>query len=236
MLGTVGAPLLLEHKSELLRRLPRRFYELYGITEGVITVLDRDDAERKTESVGVPPPLFELRIVDDDGHALPRNTVGEIAGRGPLTMPGYHGRPDLTAAVLRDGWLRTGDIGFLDEDGYLHLVDRKNDLIISGGVNVYPRDIEEVAIAHPDVIDVAVFGVPDEHWGESPVAAVRLRPGSGVAAGELRDWINERVQARYQRVRAVLVREGFPTSTAGKTLRRVIRSEYLESEHEGATL
>jgi acyl-CoA synthetase (AMP-forming)/AMP-acid ligase II len=230
MIGSVGAPLLLEHKRELIRRLPRRFYELYGITEGIITVLDRDDAERKTESVGVPPPLYELRIVDDDGNELPRNTVGEIAGRGPVTMPGYYRRPDLTAAVLRDGWLYSGDVGFLDDEGFLHLVDRKKDLIISGGVNVFPRDIEEVAIAHPDVLDVAVFGVPDERWGETPVAAVRLRNGSAATPGELRDWINERVQARYQRVREVLLRDAFPTSVAGKTLRRVIRDEYLHAQ------
>jgi long-chain acyl-CoA synthetase len=227
MLGTVGAPLLLEHKQEVIRRLPRRFYELYGITEGLITILDRDDAERKTAAVGVPPPLYELRIVDDEGRELPRGAIGEIVGRGPITMPGYFRRPDLTATILRDGWLYSGDIGFLDEDGFLHLVDRKKDLIISGGVNVYPRDIEEVAIRHPAVLDVAVFGVADEHWGETPVAAVRLVDGESVSAEELRDWINERVQARYQRVREVLVEVSFPTSAAGKTLRRVLRDEYV---------
>jgi long-chain acyl-CoA synthetase len=143
-------------------------------------------------------------------------------------MPGYHGRPDLTAQALVDGWLYSGDLGYVDEDGFLYLVDRKKDIVISGGVNVFPRDIEEVAIQHPDVLDVAVFGVPDERWGESPIAAVRLRDGAAVDAGELRDWINERVQARYQRVREVVVRDEFPLSLAGKTLRRVIRDDYLE--------
>ena len=228
MIGSVGAPLLLEHKQELMRRLPGRLYELYGLTEGLITILDRDDAERKTASVGVPPPLYELRIVGSDGADLPPGEVGEIVGRGPITMPGYHARPDLTAQVLVDGWIHSGDLGYLDDDGFLYLVDRKKDLVISGGVNVYPRDIEEVAIRHPDVLDVAVFGVPDARWGESPVAAVRLRPGATAGAAEIRDWVNARVQARYQRVREVVVRDDFPRSVAGKTLRRVIRDEYLE--------
>jgi long-chain acyl-CoA synthetase len=228
MIGSLGAPLLLEHKQELMRRLPRRLYELYGLTEGFVTILDRDDVERKPGSVGVPPPLYSLRILDAEGRELRAGEVGEIVGRGPITMPGYHRRPELTAETLVDGWVKSADLGYVDEDGFLYLVDRKKDLIISGGVNVYPRDIEEVAARHPDVLDVTVFGVPDERWGESPVAAVRLRRGAGAGPGELRDWINERVQARYQRLRDVVVRDAFPTSLAGKTLRRVIRDEYLE--------
>ncbi len=226
MIGSLGAPLLLEHKQELMRRLPRRLYELYGLTEGFVTILDREDVDRKPGSVGVPPPLYSLKILGPDGAELPPGEVGEIAGRGPITMPGYLGRPDLTADTLVDGWILSGDLGYVDDDGFLYLVDRKKDLIISGGVNVYPRDIEEVAVQHPDVLDVAVFGVPDEKWGESPIAAVRLRPGARDDAEALREWINAHVPARYQRVREVVVREDFPTSVAGKTLRRVIREEY----------
>lgn len=228
MVGSLGAPLLLEHKQELIRRLPRRLYELYGLTEGFVTILDRDDVARKPASVGVPPPLYALRIIDAEGAEVPAGEVGEIHGRGPITMPGYFRRPELTAETLRDGWLASGDLGYVDDDGFLFLVDRKKDLVISGGVNVYPRDIEEIAIRHPDVLDVAVFGAPDPRWGESPVAAVRLRPGSECSADDLRRWINERVQARYQRIREVVVRDAFPTSIAGKTLRRVIRNDYLE--------
>lgn len=227
MVGSLGAPLLLEHKQELMRRLPRRLYELYGLTEGFVTILDRDDVERKPGSVGVPPPLYSLRIIDAAGYELPPGEIGEIAGRGPITMPGYHRRPDLTAETLVDGWIRSGDLGYVDEDGFLYLVDRKKDLVISGGVNVYPRDIEEVAIRHPDVLDVAVFGVPDDRWGESPIAAVRLREDATTTADELRDWINANVEARFQRVREVVLRDAFPTSLAGKTLRRVIRDDYL---------
>ena len=227
MVCSVGAPLHLEHKQELNRRLPNRFYELYGLTEGFVTILDRDDAFDKTGSVGVPPPLYEMRILDDSGDDVPPGTVGEIVGRGPITMPGYYKRPDLTAQAIKDGWLHSGDLGYVDDDGFLYLVDRKKDLIISGGVNVYPRDIEEVAVQHPAVVDVAVFGVSDERWGESPVAAVRLSDPA-VRPDELREWINDRVSARYQKVREVLIRDDFPLSVAGKTLRRVIKDDYLE--------
>jgi long-chain acyl-CoA synthetase len=227
MICSVGAPLHLRHKQALARRLPNRFYELYGLTEGFVTILDRDDFPAKPGSVGVPPPLYEMRIVDAEDLDLPAGKVGEIVGRGPITMPGYYKRPDLTANDLRNGWLHTGDLGYVDEDGFLYLVDRKKDLIISGGVNVYPRDIEEVVIQHPAVTDVAVFGVPDVHWGESPVAAVQLDPLASTSAEEVRNWVNERVGARFQRVREVVVLDAFPLSVAGKTLRRVIRENYL---------
>jgi acyl-CoA synthetase (AMP-forming)/AMP-acid ligase II len=229
MICSVGAPLHLEHKEELARRLPNRFYELYGLTEGFVTVLDRDDFAAKPNSVGIPPPLYEMRIVDDDGNDLPPGEVGEIVGRGPITMPGYYKRPDLTADAIRNGWLHTGDLGYVDEDGFLFLVDRKKDLIISGGVNVYPRDIEDVVIQHPDVSDVAVFGAPDDKWGESPIAAVRLRDEASSTPEQVHQWVNERVAARFQKVREVIPLDEFPLSVAGKTLRRVIRDEYLES-------
>jgi acyl-CoA synthetase (AMP-forming)/AMP-acid ligase II len=229
MVCSVGAPLHLEHKQELARRLPNRFYELYGLTEGFVTVLDRDDFAAKPGSVGIPPPLYEMRIVDDDGRDLPPGQVGEIVGRGPITMPGYYQRPDLTAVAIRDGWLHSGDLGYVDEDGFLFLVDRKKDLIISGGANVYPRDIEELVIQHAEVADVAVFGVPDERWGEAPVVAVMLHPGASITGGELKEWVNQRVQARYQKVCDVVTLDIFPRSVAGKTLRRVVKEEYLSN-------
>jgi long-chain acyl-CoA synthetase len=229
MVCSLGAPLHLEHKQELDRRLPGRFYELYGLTEGFVTILDRDDFRAKPGSVGVPPPLYEMRIADDDGNELPAGEVGEIVGRGPITTPGYWNRPDLTAEAIKDGWLYSGDLGYVDDDGFLYLVDRKKDLIISGGVNVYPRDIEEVVVQHPDVIDAAVFGVENPRWGETPIAAVRLREGAETSPAALEDWINDRV-SRFQKVREVTVRVEFPLSVAGKTLRRVLKSEYLESQ------
>ncbi len=138
-------------------------------------MLDRDDALRKSGSVGVPPPFYEMRIVGDDGRDLPAGEIGEIVGRGPITMPGYYNRPEQTEQALRDGWLYTGDLGYVDDDGFLYLVDRKKDMIDSGGVKVYPKDIEEIAARHPAILEVAVFGIPHDKWGETPVAAVVLR-------------------------------------------------------------
>jgi long-chain acyl-CoA synthetase len=142
MILALGAPLYLEHKATLNRLLPGRFYELYGLTEGFVTVLDKLDYHRKPASVGIPLPLFEMKILDGSGLELPLEQVGEICGKGPILMPGYYKRDDLTEKAIVDGWLHSGDLGYLDEDGFLYLVDRMKDMIISGGVNVYPRDIE----------------------------------------------------------------------------------------------
>jgi long-chain acyl-CoA synthetase len=226
MIGSVGAPLHLEHKQELQRRLPGRLYELYGLTEGFMTILDKFDLERKLGSVGVPTPFQEIRILDEQGREAPQGAVGEIAGRGPMLMSGYYKRPEQTAQAIVDGWLRSGDMGYVDEDGFLYLVDRKKDLIISGGINVFPRDIEEVVVRHPAVLEAAVFGVPSEKYGETPLAAVVLREPGSVTDEELREWINARVEAGYQKVSRVVIMAEFPRSTAGKTLKRVMREEY----------
>lgn len=226
VLLSLGAPLPLAQKEQLEALLPGRFHELYGLTEGFVTILDRDDAVRKRGSVGVPPPFFEMRILREDGSEAPPGEVGEIVGRGPILMPGYYRRPDLTAQAVRDGWLHTGDLGHVDAEGFLFLVDRKKDMIDSGGVKIYPRDIEEIAARHPAVLEVAVFGIPDEKWGETPVAAVRLRAVGSVTPEALRTWINERVAARYQRVARVLVLEDFPRNAAGKILKRELRAPF----------
>ena len=223
---SLGAPLLQHDKDRLNAELPGRLYELYGLTEGFVTILDRTQAVRKGGSVGVPPPFFRMRIVRADGTDAAPGEAGEIVGRGPMLMTGYYKRPDLTEQAVRDGWLHTGDVGYVDEEGYLHLVDRMKDMIDSGGVKVYPRDVEEVVARHPDVHEVAVFGVPDDKWGETPVAAVILRQGAGVTAEALRAWINERVSARYQRVSRVDILADFPRSAAGKTLKRELRAPY----------
>jgi long-chain acyl-CoA synthetase len=223
---SLGAPLLQQDKDRLNAELPGRLYELYGLTEGFVTILDRSEAVRKGGSVGVPPAFFRMRVLREDGSDAAPGEAGEIVGRGPMLMTGYYKRPDLTADAVRDGWLHTGDIGHVDDEGYLRLVDRKKDMIDSGGVKVYPRDIEEVAARHPDVREVAVFGIPNDKWGETPLAAVILRAGSSVTAEALRDWINERVGARFQRVSSVAIVAEFPRSTAGKTLKRELREPY----------
>ncbi len=226
MILSLGAPLHQEQKDRLNRLLPGRFYELYGLTEGFITILDVTDSVRKSGSVGVPAAFNEMRIVREDGSDAEPNEIGEIAGRGPYLMTGYYKRPDLTAQAVREGWLHTGDMGFVDEDGYLHLVDRMKDMIDSGGVKVYPKDVEEVIARHPAVREVAVFGIPDDKWGETPVAAVILHEHGKVTEEDLREWINARVGARYQCVNRVLIMREFPRSAAGKTLKREMRAPF----------
>ncbi|MDP1611042.1 MAG: AMP-binding protein [Sulfuritalea sp.] len=226
MILSLGAPLAQPRKDQLNQLLPGRFHELYGLTEGFVTILDKIDAVRKSGSVGCPPPFSAVRIVDEAGRDLPPGQPGEIVGRGPFVMQGYWGKPQLTADTLRDGWIFSGDIGYLDDEGYLYLVDRKKDMIDSGGVKVYPRDIEDIASRHPAVAEVAVFGIPHETWGETPLAAVVLRVGADATAIDLREWINERVAARYQRVQEVIILPAFPRNAAGKTLKREMREPY----------
>ena len=226
MICSVGAPLHMEVKEQLSQLLPNRFYELYGLTEGFITILDKTHYTSKPESVGIPPPFFQIRIMDDKGEDVPIGEIGEIVGRGPTLMTEYYKRPELTAQTLKEGWLYSGDLGYVDPDDFLYLVDRKKDMIISGGVNVYPKDIEEVVAQHPAVIEVAVFGIPDQKWGEIPVAAVSLRQPDTVTPEDLVQWVNERVGAKFQRVRQVLILDEFPRSISGKILKRVLREQY----------
>lgn len=226
MICNVGAPLHQEHKDQLTQYLPNRFYELYGLTEGFLTILDKNDYNAKPGSVGVPPQFNEMRIEDTDRNEVPPGEIGEIVGRGPLIMPQYYKRPDLTREAIKDGWLYTGDLGFVDEDGYLYLVDRKKDMIISGGVNVYPKDIEEVIVQHPAVLEAAVFGIPSEKWGESPVAAVTLTEPGAITPEELVPWINQHVGAKFQRVRQVVIMDELPRNIAGKVLKRTMRDAF----------
>ncbi len=233
MIHNVGAPLLLEYKHRLNEALPGRFYELYGLTEGFMTVLDKHDAIRKVGSVGVPAPFMEMRILDPEGIECAAGEIGEICGKSPMMMPGYYKRPDLTEKAIVDGWLHTGDAGYVDEDGFLFLVDRIKDMIISGGVNVYPKDIEEIVIQYPDVSEVAVFGVPDEKWGEVPIAAVVPFPGLEIDPSDLIEWTNSRVDAKFQRIRDVVVMEAFPRNVAGKMLKREMRAAYKDHSETG---
>ncbi len=226
MIHNVGAPLPLKYQHQLNELLPGRFYELYGLTEGFVTVLDKHDAIRKVGSVGAPPSFFEMRILRADGTECAPGEVGEICGKGPTLMTGYYKRPDLTEKAIVDGWLHSGDAGYVDKDGYLFLVDRIKDMIITGGVNVYPRDIEDVVIQHPAVAEVAVFGVPDEKWGETPVAAVVARPGETIEPEQLKQWANGHVDAKFQRLSDVLIMNALPRNIAGKILKREMRDSY----------
>jgi len=228
MLHNVGAPLPVSYKKQINQQLPDRFYELYGVTEGFMTILDRTEAVTKEGSVGKPAAFNEIIILDDNGNPCEVEAIGEICGDGPLVMQGYHNQPELTRKAFHGRWLRSGDLGFLDSDGYLFLVDRKKDMIISGGVNVYPKDIEEIVIEHPAVSEVAVFGVEDEKWGEVPIAAVTV--DCEVDALILQQWINQRVSAKYQRVAKVLILDDFPRNVAGKILKRALSDSAQSAE------
>lgn len=231
MILSLGAPLHRQYKEQIHKLLPGRFYELYGLTEGFVTVLDKYDFPNKMDSVGTPPTFFEMKILNNEGQELPPGEAGEICGNGPILMSEYYKRPDLTEKAIVNGWLHSGDVGYVDEDGFLYLMDRQKDMIISGGVNVYPRDIEETIVKHPAVRETAVFGVPHEKWGETPLAAVILHKPGSITPEELKDWINDNVEAKFQRVSEVVIMEEFPRNVAGKTLKREMRAPYWEG-HE----
>ncbi|HUN76436.1 MAG TPA: AMP-binding protein [Steroidobacteraceae bacterium] len=221
-------------RPQTKRAFPREFgcelIELYGLTEGLITVLQPEDLERKLHSVGKPLFGSDIRILGADDREVPAQHTGEIVGRGRLVMAGYHAsqraNEEATWVDPSGGqWLRTGDIGRLDEDGFLYLVDRKKDMIISGGQNIYPCDIETVMRTHPAVADVAVIGVPSDAWGETPMAVVVLQPGTTLEAPELVKWTNERL-GKQQRVSTVVWVESLPRNANGKVLKRELRRQY----------
>jgi len=224
-----GSPLRRDTKREVVRAFGDKLYELYGFSEGFATMLKPGAPESKFDTVGTPVLGFELRILDDEGRALPRGETGEIAGYGAGLMKEYHMRPDATAELIwRDErgrtFIRSGDIGRLDADGYLTIVDRKKDMIISGGFNVFPTDLEAVVGAHPAVLDVTVVGVPHDKWGETPLALVIRRAGDATDAEAIRAWANERL-AKHQRLAAVEFRDEFPRNALGKVIKRVLREQ-----------
>jgi len=228
-----GSPLAPALKRATRDRLECDLIELYGLTEGIITTLAPEDFDRKIESVGKPIPGQQLKLVDNDGRETAPGESGEIVGYGRLVMEHYHNRPDATAEAtwtdeLGRRWLRTGDIGRLDEDGFLYIVDRKKDMILSGGQNVYPGDIEAVMLSHPDVAEVAVIAVPSERWGEAPMAVVVPRAGSSIEPAALVAWTNARV-GKQQRVSRIVLRDSLPRNPNGKILKRELRAEYVSA-------
>jgi O-succinylbenzoic acid--CoA ligase len=193
----------------------------YGLTEtnSQVATLAPSEARRKFGSAGRPTPFSEIRIVSADGQALPAGMEGEIAVCGPSVVAGYYGDPEATGRAFRDGWLLTGDIGMLDEDGYLFVRDRRSDLIVSGGENVYPAEIESVLLAHPAVLEAGVVGVADERYGKVPLAVLRLAPGTAATEEEIRAFCRERL-AGYKVPRHVRFAPELPRNAAGKLLRR----------------
>jgi len=211
---------------ELMRGFEQAFecqvLEGYGLSESSpVASFNRRDRERKPGSIGVPIEGTEMKVVDDDGHDVAQGEVGEIVIRGHNVMKGYWANPDASAETLRDGWLHTGDMATVDTDGYFFIVDRKKDLIIRGGYNVYPRELEEVLYEHPDVIEAAVVGIPDEQLGEEVGAAVAVKQGSSVTAEDLSAFVREQVAA-YKYPRRVWFVDELPKGPTGKILKREI--------------
>jgi long-chain acyl-CoA synthetase len=225
--GSGGAPLPREVAEAFARRVPGvEITEGYGCTETAAIISTTPKGRGRPGSVGKPAPGVTVRIERLDGEPAGPGEDGEICVSGPGLMTEYWRSEDETKQALRDGWFHTGDLGHLDADGYLYVVDRIKDLIIRGGFNVYPRDVEEVLIAHPDVIGAAVIGRPDPTYGEEVVAFVRLRPGAEVAAGELVDYAKQHLSAaKYPR--EVLVVDEVPLTTVGKIDRKRLRQRLV---------
>jgi long-chain acyl-CoA synthetase len=198
--------------------------EGYGLSEtSPVASFSQADRERKPGSIGTPVTGVEMKVVGEDRHQVAPGEVGEIAIRGPNVMKGYWHRPDATAdAIDRDGWFYTGDLARVDEDGYFFIVDRKKDMIIRGGYNIYPREIEEVLYEHPAVLEAAVIGIPHAELGEEVAAAVTLKPDAHATADELRDYVKEQVAA-YKYPRHLWFTDALPKGPTGKVLKRDIR-------------
>ena len=228
-----SAPFDAALKADVLARWPGGLVEFYGMTEGGGTcILAAHEHPDKLHTVGCPAEGHDIRLIDDDGRELPPGATGEVVGHSPGMMLGYHRQPQKTreaewfdAAGKR--FIRTGDVGRFDADGFLVLLDRKKDVVISGGFNIYPSDLEAVLRGHPAVADAAVVGVPSAEWGETPVAFVVVRDGVDPAtADDLKQWLNARV-GKTQRVAGVHLVDELPRSAIGKVLKRELRERYV---------
>jgi len=227
-----SAPFAATLKADVLARWPGGLVEFYGMTEGGGTcMLAAHEHPAKLHTVGKPAEGHDIRLIDEAGRELPRGETGEVVGHSAGMMAGYHRQPQKTAEAEwfdREGkrFIRTGDIGRFDEDGFLTLVDRRKDMIISGGFNLYPSDLEAVLRQHPDVADAAVAGVPSERWGETPAAWIVVRAGARIDAESLRTWVNERV-GKTQRIAFLQLVDELPRSAIGKVLKRELRERFL---------
>ena len=232
---STSAPLRADVKADVLARFPGKLVEYYGLTEGGgVTVLVADEHPTKLHTVGQLAPGNDIRLIDDQGDEVPKGAVGEICGRGPTMMAGYYGRDDLTAAYIwRDAqgqvYFRSGDMGSFDDDGFLVLSDRKKDMIISGGLNIYANDLELVLLDDPDVLDAAVIGIPSDAWGETPLGLVTLAEGAGRNVDDILQRANGKL-GKSQRLANVEVRDHLPRSTIGKILKKDLRIPYWEKE------
>ena len=229
-----SAPFSAELKARILKAWPGGLVEYYGMTEGGGTcILRAHQYPDKLHTVGQPAPGHDIRLIDDAGNEVPQGEVGEVVGWSRVVMTGYHNQPGKTSEAEwfdSEGrrFIRTGDVGRFDSDGFLTLLDRKKDMIISGGFNVYPSDLEAVLMQHDAVLEAAVVGVPSKAWGETPIAFVVCKPGQSAAPPQLQAFVAERV-GKTQRLSDVRVVEALPRSSIGKVLKRQLRDEYAAS-------
>jgi acyl-CoA synthetase (AMP-forming)/AMP-acid ligase II len=229
-----GSPLAVGLKQDIVDRMPGNFIELYGLTEGLVTILGPEDMLEKIESVGRASPGQSLALIDEDGKMVAVGEAGEIVGESRFMMAGYHANAEAdeeSTWVHPSGakWLRTGDVGRFDEDGFLYLVDRKKDMILSGGQNIYPADIEATIVEHDAVHEVAVVGVASKKWGETPLAVVVLAEGCSIESTELTAWSNSRL-GKQQRIADTIVVSELPRNPNGKVLKRELRKQFAELE------
>jgi len=236
---SAGAPLMTHTKEGLLDIFPDAdLNEFYGATEvGIVTNLAGCDQRRKVRSVGRPIPGFHLKLVDDDGREVIHGEIGEIWIRGPILIREYYKNPEATASARRGEWFTLSDMGRFDDEGYLYIVDRKKDMIITGGENVYPAEIEAVLSQHPAVQMCAVVGIPDRKWGEIIYAAVVPKPGAIVSPEDL-DGYCSRVLARFKIPKRIDLVASLPMSSFGKILRREVRKPFWEAQqlNDGGSL
>ncbi|MFZ0972893.1 MAG: AMP-binding protein, partial [Solirubrobacteraceae bacterium] len=221
-----AAPLSRELLEAFESRFDIRILEGYGLTESTcVSSLNPYYGMRKPGSIGLPVRGQQMKIVTPDGDAVDDGELGEIVVKGSNVMAGYLHNPDATAATVRDGWLHTGDVGYVDPDGYFFIVDRAKDMIIRGGENIYPREIEEVLYTHADVFECAVIGVPDEVRGEEVVAVLAPKPGAELDEGQLKAWAAERLAA-FKVPRRFEIRAELPKTPTGKISKPPLREEF----------
>jgi len=237
-----AAPMPFEVIKKAIEVMPVvRFINAFGQTEtaSTITALGPEDhviegteeekekrIKRLSSSIGKPLPDVQVKIIDEDGNPLPPNEVGEILAKGPRIMTGYWGDEEKTSQVITsDGWLRTGDKGWMDEDGYIYLAGRGDDMIIRGGENISPEEVENVLYSHPKIEDAAVIGLPDPEWGQQPCAVVVLKSGENATSDEIIEYCRTKL-AGFKRPRSVIMVDSLPRNPMGKVLRRKLREEY----------
>ncbi|MBE2242668.1 MAG: acyl--CoA ligase [Burkholderiaceae bacterium] len=237
---STSAPFAVDLKAQVLERWPGGLTEFYGMTEGGASChLLAHERPDKLHTVGCPMPGHEMRVIDEAGRELPAGEIGEIVGRSPIMMNGYLNQPGRTSEAewcdaQGNRFIRTGDVGRFDADGFLTLMDRRKDMLISGGFNVYPSDLEAVLVQCDGVLEAAVVGVPSQRWGETPVGFVVPRPGRTLDAAAVRAWANERL-GKTQAISAIEVVPALPRSAIGKVLKRELRDAWRAPPHSGSS-